>query len=114
MPGLIEGAHANIGMGHKFLKHVERTRLLLVIVDLFGFKLKEDGKKRSCLENIFALNKELELYDESLLRKPCILLLNKTDADGALDEYEKIKDKIPNLKGLFRNDYIELIYSSPS
>lgn len=72
-----------------------------MIVDLFGFKLKSDVNNRTCLENIFALNKELELYDSSLLQKPCILLLNKTDADGALEEYEKIKDKVTNLKGEF-------------
>lgn len=86
-------------MGHKFLKHVERTRLLLMIVDLMGFRLSNEHRQRSCLENIFALNKELELYDSELLRKPCILLLNKTDAAGALDEYEKIKEIIPNLNG---------------
>ncbi|GBP09604.1 GTP-binding protein 10 homolog [Eumeta japonica] len=67
LPGLIEGAHANFGMGHKFLKHVERTRLLLFMVDIFGFQLSPQHEKRDCLENIFALNKELELYDPSLL-----------------------------------------------
>lgn len=98
LPGLIEGAHANIGMGHKFLKHIERTKLLLMVVDLFGFKLSNIHRLRTCIQNIFALNKELELYDEQLIDRPCILLLNKIDEDGAQDEYEKIKDKIVDLK----------------
>ncbi|XP_055548713.1 GTP-binding protein 10 homolog [Wyeomyia smithii] len=86
LPGLIEGAHANFGMGHKFLKHVERTRLLLIIVDVFGFQLSQSHRKRNCLENIFALNKELELYDKTLLDKPCVLLVNKMDKDNAIEE----------------------------
>lgn len=81
LPGLIEGAHANFGMGHKFLKHVERTRLLLFIVDICGFQLSAQRPKRSCLETVYALNRELELYDESLLEKPSILLINKMDQE---------------------------------
>lgn len=101
LPGLIEGAHANIGMGHKFLKHIERTKLLLMVVDLFGFKLSAIHRLRTCMQNIFALNKELELYDEQLLDRPCILLLNKIDEQGAQHEYEQIKDKILDLKCKF-------------
>ncbi|XP_050101645.1 GTP-binding protein 10 homolog [Anopheles aquasalis] len=86
LPGLIEGAHANYGMGHKFLKHVERTRLLLIIVDVFGFQLSPRHQTRNCLETIYALNKELELYDETLLDKPCALVINKMDQQGAIEE----------------------------
>lgn len=86
-------------MGYKFLKHIERTRLLLMVVDLFGFRLSNVHRLRTCLENVFALNKELELYDKELMQKPCILLLNKIDEEGAEAEYESIKDKLPNLKG---------------
>lgn len=99
LPGLIEGAHANIGMGHKFLKHVERTRLLLMVVDLLGFKLSNVHHLRTCLQNVFALNKELELYDKELVQRPCILLLNKVDQEGAVPEYDKIKDVLQNLEG---------------
>jgi Obg family GTPase CgtA len=87
LPGLIEGAHKNIGMGHQFLKHVERTRLLMLIVDINGFQLSQMHIKRSCLENVYALNKELELYDENLLEKPSILLVNKMDLNGAIDKF---------------------------
>lgn len=98
LPGLIEGAHVNIGLGHKFLKHIERTKLLLMVVDLFGFRLSVMHQLRNCIQNIHALNKELELYDKELLHRPCILLLNKIDEEGAQKEYDQIKDRLQNLK----------------
>nr|Q29K06.1 RecName: Full=GTP-binding protein 10 homolog [Drosophila pseudoobscura pseudoobscura] len=97
LPGLIEGAHANFGMGHKFLKHIERTRLLLFMVDIFGFQLSPRHPHRDCLANIYSLNKELELYDPSLLEKPCVLLLNKMDKEGAHDILTKVKPIIDDL-----------------
>ncbi|XP_058057558.1 GTP-binding protein 10 homolog [Anopheles bellator] len=98
LPGLIEGAHANFGMGHKFLKHVERTRLLLIIVDVFGFQLSQKHQKRNCLETIYALNKELELYDKTLLDKPCALIINKMDKEGAIEEICKYEQYFHSLK----------------
>lgn len=98
LPGLIEGAHVNIGLGHKFLKHIERTKLLLMVVDLLGFRLSVLHNFRTCIENIYALNKELELYNKELLDRPCILVLNKIDEEGAQEEYDKIKDRIRDLK----------------
>lgn len=97
LPGLIEGAHANFGMGHKFLKHIERTRLLLLMVDIFGFQLSPKHSTRNFIENIFALNKELEMYDESILNKPAVLLVNKMDMDGAVEIYERNKEILRNL-----------------
>lgn len=98
LPGLIEGAHANKGLGHKFLKHVERTNLLLLVVDIFGFQLSHNTQFRNCIQNIYSLNKELEMYDQTLLDKPCILLLNKMDLPGSLDKYSEIKPYLEDIK----------------
>lgn len=57
LPGLIEGAHVNVGMGYNFLKHVERTKLLLFVVDVHGFRLGVDHPLRTAFETIILLNK---------------------------------------------------------
>lgn len=98
LPGLIEMAHANFGLGHKFLKHIERTRMLVVMVDIFGFQLSPRHPKRSFLETIYALNKELELYDRSILDKPAILLLNKVDQEGAAKILNRDDKVLSNLQ----------------
>lgn len=63
LPGLIEGAHANRGMGHQFLKHVERTKLILMIVDINGFQLSPQHPHRNCLETIMLLIKVFISYN---------------------------------------------------
>nr|CAD7403056.1 unnamed protein product [Timema cristinae] len=99
LPGLIEGAHANIGMGHKFLKHVERTKMLLLIVDIGGFQLSPHHTPRSCLETVLLLNKELELYKEDLLEKPAVLVINKMDLEGADEKLRAIQSHLKDLAG---------------
>jgi len=84
-------------MGHKFLKHIERTRLLVFMVDIFGFQLSPRHPHRDCLANVYALNKELELYDPSLLEKPSVLLLNKMDKEGAHEIFTKVKPLVSDL-----------------
>lgn len=88
LPGLVEGAHANVGMGHRFLRHIERTRLLLFVVDIGGFQLSSKHPKREPWEAVDLLAEELEAYQEGLSLSPAILAVNKMDCDGA---EEKLK-----------------------
>lgn len=97
LPGLIEGAHINVGMGHKFLKHVERTKLLMFIVDVQGFQLSPKHGYRSCLETVVLLNKEIELYKPDLLKMPAMIIVNKMDTDNANNILEKIRPALRNL-----------------
>ncbi|XP_076642356.1 GTP-binding protein 10 homolog [Halictus rubicundus] len=97
LPGLIEGAHIDKGMGHKFLKHVERTKLLLFVVDVQGFQLSHKYKYRNCLETILLLNKEIELYKPDLLKRPAMLLINKMDTKDANKMFDEIKSKLNDL-----------------
>uniref|UniRef100_A0A8D9F616 GTP-binding protein 10 homolog n=1 Tax=Cacopsylla melanoneura TaxID=428564 RepID=A0A8D9F616_9HEMI len=103
LPGLIEGAHRNLGMGHNFLRHVERTKLIAMIVDVNGFQLSNKHIHRSCVETVLLLNKELELYKKNLLDKPIMLVVNKMDKEGAQDIYDGISDTLHNLKDHLHN-----------
>jgi GTP-binding protein len=73
IPGLIEGAHQGKGLGHDFLRHIERTRMMFHLVDIGGFS----GK--SAVECVQLVNEELRLYSAALIKKPMILILNKVD-----------------------------------
>ncbi|XP_043282877.1 GTP-binding protein 10 homolog [Venturia canescens] len=103
LPGLIEGAHANIGMGHKFLKHLSRTKLLVFMVDVQGFQLSVKHGKRSCLETVILLNKEVELYKPDLLKTPAILIVNKMDTENASNIYSEIEPSLKNLSTVLEN-----------
>jgi len=92
IPGLIEGAHAGKGLGHDFLKHVERTRILFHLVDLSGF----DG--RDPYDVIQMINKELGLHSPKLLKKPTIIVANKMDVTGAEDALKALKKKLKRVK----------------
>ncbi|KAK7508489.1 hypothetical protein BaRGS_00000055, partial [Batillaria attramentaria] len=91
LPGLIEGAHANFGLGHRFLKHVERTKLLLFLVDINGFQLAQSYPLRSAFQT------ELELYRPDLLEKPAVLVVNKIDTDPSGHLTEQLLRNIKNL-----------------
>ncbi|KAK7574223.1 hypothetical protein V9T40_011414 [Parthenolecanium corni] len=98
LPGLIEGAHKNVGMGHEFLRHCERTKLLLLVVDVLGFRLNMKFPFRNCLETVILLNKEIELYRESLLDKPAILVVNKMDLPDASKNFKEIEERLKNME----------------
>ncbi len=87
IPGLIEGASQGVGLGHEFLRHIERTRLLLHLVDAASVE------GRDPVEDIRAINQELEAYDPSLMEKPQIIVANKLDAcmEPAEDVLERIR-----------------------
>ena len=74
IPGLIEGASEGIGLGHEFLKHIERTKVLIHVVDAAG------TEGRDPIADIYAINKELEAYNPELLKKPQVIAANKIDA----------------------------------
>jgi len=89
IPGLIEGAHEGQGLGHEFLRHVERTRLLVHVLDLSGIE-------RDPLEAFYAINNELEKYSEKLLEKPQIVAANKMDLPEARENLERVKCNLEN------------------
>lgn len=85
--GIIEGAHQGAGLGHEFLKHIERTRLLIHVVDISG------SEGRNPIEDFDKINRELGLYSEKLTKKPQIVVANKMDMiDGEEDPaYQEFK-----------------------
>ena len=89
VPGLIEGAHAGKGLGHEFLRHIERTALIVHIVDLTG-----DWEGRDPLNDYEIINRELALYAEELAVRPRIVVANKIDVPGTEDVCHKLAEKV--------------------
>lgn len=82
IPGLIEGAHEGVGLGHDFLRHIERTRILVFVLDMAGV----DG--RHPVEDYRSLRRELALYREELLERPYLVVANKMDLPESKEAYE--------------------------
>lgn len=91
IPGIIEGAHRNKGLGFSFLKHIERTSALVYIVDISGM----DG--RDPIDDFSILQKELKSYNEELVKKPFIVILNKIDSLEAKEMIGKFKKSYPQI-----------------
>jgi GTP-binding protein len=94
VPGLIEGAHRNVGLGHEFLRHIERCKVLVVLLDMAG----TDGRKP--WDDYKNLLQELELYDAKLLERPRLVVANKMDepaAETLLKEFKRHVRKTPVL-----------------
>jgi GTPase len=88
VPGLIEGAHRNVGLGHEFLRHIERCKVLVVLLDMAG----TDG--REPWEDYRNLLHELELYDPTLLDRPRLVVGNKMDEAVAEENLKKFKRRV--------------------
>ena len=87
LPGLIEGASLGEGLGDKFLKHIERTRVIAHILDMSGME------GRDPLNDYEIINKELKDFDEKLLNRPQVIVANKMDIEGAKENLKRFKEK---------------------
>jgi GTP-binding protein len=88
VPGLIEGAHCNVGLGHSFLRHIQRCKIIVLLLDMAG----TDG--REPWDDYRNLLRELELYDPALLEKPRLLFANKMDEPVAEENLKKFKRRV--------------------
>jgi GTP-binding protein len=89
VPGLIEGAHQDVGLGHSFLRHVQRCQILVLLLDMAG------TDARWPWDDYRQLLSELELYDPALIKKPLLVVANKMDEPVAEDNLKKFKRKVP-------------------
>lgn len=92
LPGLIEGASEGVGLGFKFLKHAMRTKVIAHIIDMSG------ENSFSPLESYETIYNELSKYDESLIKKPSVVIASKMDLPESKENLTKFKEKYPNLE----------------
>lgn len=88
LPGLIEGASEGLGLGHKFLKHIERTKVIAHVIDMSG------SEGRNPYDDYLTIRKELETFSKKLINKPEVIIANKMDIEGAKENLEEFKKKI--------------------
>ena len=88
LPGLIEGASLGEGLGDKFLKHIERTKVIAHVLDMSASEMRDP------YEDYILINKELEAFNEKLIKKPQIIVANKMDLPNAKEELEKFRQKL--------------------
>jgi GTPase len=91
IPGLIEGAHRGLGLGHEFLRHVTRCRIFLFVVDV----ARSEG--RNPVEDLQQLRKELDLYDPLLSQRPWFVIANKMDLSGMEENLDALRKKFPRI-----------------
>lgn len=108
LPGLIEGAHLGLGLGIQFLKHIERTRVIVHIVDM------SSSEGRDPIDDYKKINLELESYNPDLLKRPQIVVANKMDLPGAQENLELFKEKLKleviPISAFTKDNLNELIY----
>ena len=91
IPGLIEGAHRGLGLGHEFLRHITRCRIFLFVVDVAG------SEGRNPVEDLQQLRKELDLYDPLLSQRPWFVIANKMDLPGAEENLSGVRKKFTKI-----------------
>jgi GTPase len=91
IPGLIEGAHRGLGLGHEFLRHITRCRIFLFVVDVAG------SEGRNPVEDLQQLRKELDLYDPLLSQRPWFVIANKMDLPDAEENLSRVRKKFPKI-----------------
>jgi GTPase len=87
IPGLIEGAHRNLGLGHDFLRHITRCHVLLFVVDVAG------SEGRNPVEDLQNLRREIDLYDPNLSKRPWFVVANKMDLPGADENFRPLQKR---------------------
>ncbi|MEM9081007.1 MAG: GTPase ObgE [Verrucomicrobiota bacterium] len=92
IPGLIEGAHENRGLGHEFLRHITRCHLLLFVVDVSGFE------GRDPIVDLQVLRTEVRMYDEELGKFPWMIVANKMDVEGAEENLVYLRQRFPKVE----------------
>ena len=88
LPGLIEGAHQGVGLGHQFLRHIERTRVIVHVIDMAALE------GRDPYEDYLTINRELKEYNLRLTERPQIIVANKMDMPGAEENLQKFKEQL--------------------
>ncbi|GGP13669.1 GTPase ObgE [Oceanobacillus neutriphilus] len=96
LPGLIEGASQGVGLGHQFLRHVERTRVIVHVIDMAG------TEGRDPYEDYVKINEELAAYDKKLLTRPQIIAANKMDMPDAEENLREFKEKLGDEIPIYR------------
>jgi GTP-binding protein len=91
IPGLIKGAHRNVGLGHDFLRHITRCRILLFVLDIAG------SEGRHPIEDLQNLRREIDLYDPRLSDRPWYVVANKMDLPEAAENLRALEQRFPNL-----------------
>ncbi len=92
IPGLVEGAHLNVGLGHEFLRHIFRCRVLLFVIDMAG------SEDRNPTDDLGQLRKELSLYDPTLPDRPWFVVANKMDDPRAEENLRHFRQRFPKLE----------------
>src|SRR6266446_5263368 len=92
IPGLIEGAHRNLGLGHDFLRHITRCRLLIFVVDAAG------SEGRHPIEDVQNLRREIDLYDPTLSQRPWFIVANKMDLPGAPENLSGLQNRFSSIE----------------